>query len=90
MRVQCVIDVSPLDRYLIARYFHLTTQEQMRRRATREQVRRFLRLAMTTVLSDKADAATGRAKSVVRKLRGQAPEPEDLVAPENGRQPTLW
>lgn len=95
MRVRLSVDVDDLDRYLIARHFRTAEGGKPRTRATRAQVRRFLIVALNTVLGDQAQAARGRAKGVVRRLKAgplaiQFASKETLPPSDDGRQPTLW
>lgn len=72
MRVRLVVDVDPRERYVIAKYFG-----DGGRRATRTQVRAFVKGAIKTAVRTQADAFVGRQRTIARKLRDAKHEEGD-------------
>lgn len=91
MKVRLLLDVTELDRYLIARHFRRTELDGGRTRATRSQVRRFAEGALGAAIRDQAESARGRAKGVVGRLRDpQRDDAREVLKPADGWQPSLW
>lgn len=96
MKVNLSVDVDDRDRYTIAKYFALCSEvpaDRTRVRATRAQVRRFLKGALRSAIKEQVANLRGREKATAARL-AEGPravvETEELKPPREKQESLVW
>jgi len=79
MKVRLTVDLDDRDRYVIAKYFGVTSA-----RATRKQAKEFVQGAVRTAVREQGSALRSRQRSTVKRLETAR---DEVVAPPELRQP---
>lgn len=81
MKVRTLVQVSEHDRLVIAKYFAAAapegSQDAIRTRATRKQVRRFVAHAVALAVKDHVNVLRGRARAAANRLAAPPTAPPE-------------
>lgn len=94
MRVRVTLSVGDYERFVIAKYFSRAarpdTPDRRRRRATRVQVRRFVRAALEKAITDQARDLPTRTRTTARRLAQGRPPREALPPLKEEQRSLIW
>lgn len=84
MKVRLLLDVSDVQRYVIAKYYATADAEQgvSRARATRSQVRRFAQAALRRAVEDRVVELAKRQRTTTERLRQPKGHRDPEILPE--------
>lgn len=90
MKVRITLDVSPHDRYVIAKYWRGHDGEKPRARATRKQVARFAQASLKTAVADHLLDLDRRGRSNAARLKNGVTPGETLQPPREQDRRLPW